>query len=307
MDDTSTAGRRNTSGLGRDFEIVELLGSDEAVRQGGLGVSQVAERTGRDKAVISRTLATLADAGLVERDRETLRYSLGSRLYALAARTATSSLVLASRTVLRRLMETTRETSHLCVLRGGNVLTLFSELSPHDVRTTGWAGTTTAAWRTPSGRALLSDWDDESLERWYLDHGQDKPLVSPLEHARPSDFPIPDTPPPGNAPVSDLKSLHEELARIRERGYALSDEELEIGVVAASAPVIDFTGRVVAAVNVSAPKIRIDDRLDALGALVSRAAQSLSTRLGHTPPAPAIVELDDKTIGVTNTRLKRVP
>lgn len=272
--------RRNSSGLARDFEILELLGSEDALRAGGLGVSQVAQLTGRDKAVASRTLATLAETGLVERDEETLRYLLGSRLYALAARTASTTLTHASRGILRRLVQATRETSHLCVLSGGNVLTLLSEMSPHDIRTTGWAGTTTAAWRTPSGRALLSDWDEKSLEQWYADHGQDQPLVGQFDQTDTSVFPVLDSPPSGNAPVSDFPSLLVELARIRDHGYALSDEELEFGVVAASAPVTDFTGRVVAAVNVSAPKARIGHRLDALGALVARAARELSTRLG---------------------------
>lgn len=279
MSSTSTP-RRNSSGLSRDIEILELLGTEEALRTGGLGVSQVALLTGRDKAVVSRTLATLAEARLVERDDESLRYLLGPRLYALAAHTASTTLVHASRSILRRLVQSTRETSHLCVLRGGNVLTLLSELSPHDVRTAGWAGTTTAAWRTPSGRALLSDWDEESLAQWYEEHGKDRPLVDSFDHANVSEFPVLDAPPPGNAPVTDLSSLLTELDRIRARGYALSDEELEFGVVAASAPITDFTGRIVAAVNVSAPKARIGHRLDALGALVARAARDLSHRLG---------------------------
>lgn len=272
--------RRNSSGLSRDIEILELLGTDDALRAGGLGVSQVAQLTGRDKAVVSRTLATLAEGGLVERDEETLRYLLGHRLYALAAHTASATLVQSSRVVLRRLVQSTRETSHLCVLRGGNVLTLLSELSPHDVRTAGWAGTTTAAWRTPSGRSLLSDWDDESLARWYDDHGKDQPLVGAFEQADRDVFPVLDAPPPGSAPVTDFDSLLIELERIREQGFALSDEELEFGVVAASAPVTDLTGRVVAAINVSAPKARIGQRLDALGAFVGRAARDLSRRLG---------------------------
>jgi DNA-binding IclR family transcriptional regulator len=93
-------------------------------------------------------------------------------------------------------------------------------------------------------------------------------------------FPVLDAPPPGSAPVTDFDSLLVELERIREQGFALSDEELEFGVVAASAPVTDLTGRVVAAINVSAPKARIGQRLDALGAFVGRAARDLSRRLG---------------------------
>ncbi|MGO1538967.1 MAG: IclR family transcriptional regulator [Leucobacter sp.] len=276
--------RRNSSGLHRDIEILELLGSDKAFAAGGYGVTQVAQHTGRDKTVVSRALATLADSGLIERDETTLRYLPGHRLYGLAARTSDSYLIHTAGSHLRRLTLATRETSHLCVLRGGNVLTLISELSPHEVRTNGWAGFTTAAWRTPSGRALLSDWDKAELTHWYKLHGHDHAVVGPiLPDPGPFEFPVLDQPVPGRGQISDLDSLFTELGLVHELGYAVSDEELESGVVAASAPVTDFTGRVVAAINVSAPRPRIGDRLDTLGAFVSRAAQELSLRLGAEP------------------------
>jgi len=84
--------------------------------------------------------------------------------------------------------------------------------------------------------------------------------------------------------VRDLDSLHAELDRIRRRGYATSDEELEHGVVAASAPVRDATGSVVAALNVSAPKSRVGRRLQELGAYAARFSAALSTEIG-APPA----------------------
>lgn len=277
---TQPGPRRNSSGLSRDLDLLDALASPEALRNGGLGVSQVAQLVGRDKAAVSRALATLADSGLVDRDEDSLRYSLGPRLYALASHTAQAALVQASRAHLRRLTQVTRETSHLCVLQGGNVLTLISELSPLEVRTTGWAGSTTAAWRTPSGRVLLSDWDEASLARWYEAHGQDRALIGPLSpEAGPFDFHVLPEPAPGTA-VTDFDSLLLELKSVRERGYATSDQELESGVVAASSPVVDFTGRIVAAINVSAPKARIGDRLDVLGAYTAKAARELSRQLG---------------------------
>jgi len=273
--------RRNSSGLGRDIEIIELLGSDEAVAEGGLGVMRIAQLTGRDKAVISRTMATLADAELVVRDETTMNYRLGSRLFAIAARTTEASLVSRARPHLRNIAQSTRETTHLCVLRGGNVLTVLSELSPHEFRTTGWEGVTTAAWRTPSGRVLISDWDRASLMRWYQEHGRDQPLVGPLNPAMAAaGFAVLETPPENKAIVRDLDSLLTELQRIRERGYATLDEELELGVVGASAPITDFTGHIVAAINVSAPKSRIGGQLDRLGAYVAQAARELSISLG---------------------------
>lgn len=277
----AAASRKNSSGLTRDVEILELLGDAEAFRSGGLSMTRIAELTGRDKAVISRALATLASAELVERDDDTLSYRLGSRLYALASRTAQATLASRSRNSLRHIAQATRETTHLCVLRGGNVLTLVSELSSHEFRTTGWEGITTAAWRTPSGRVLISDWDDASIAHWYNQHGRDSALLGPLDPALSSaGFAVLDTPPADKAVVTDLGSLMNEIERIRSRGYALLDEELEIGVVGASAPIFDHTGRIIAAVNVSGPKSRIGHQLDALGGYVSRAATALSASIG---------------------------
>lgn len=273
--------RRNSAGLARDIEVLEVLARPEAVQAGGLGVVRIAALTGRDKAVMSRTLATLADSGLVDRDPETLTYRLGSRLYALAARTAEGALARHARVHLKRLTQITRETAHLCVLRGGNVLTLMSELSPNQFHTTGWEGVTTAAWRTPSGRVLISDWDAEALALWYTEHGRDEPILVPGERAD-AVFAVLPRPSPADTPISDLDSLLAELTRVRERGYATSDEELERGVVAASAPVYDFTSRIVAAVNVSAPKERIGAQLDKLGRIVATTARELSAALGHT-------------------------
>lgn len=277
---STSSGRRNSSGLVRDIELLEVLAGPEAEAEGGLGVLRIAEQVDRDKAAVSRALATLAEAGLLERDPERLTYRLGPRLYSLAARTAEASLVQRARPVLRQMVATSRETSHLCVLRGGNVLTLVSEMSPHLVGTTSWAGTTTAAWRTPSGRVLLSDWDRASVEAWYSTHGDDAALLSPRPTPSSELFSLVE-PPLDNVVVHDLATLHAELGRIRRRGYATSEAELEDGVVAASAPVRDATGTIVAALNVSAPRSRLGGRLDDLGAFVARCAAALSSAVGE--------------------------
>lgn len=279
----SSSSRRNSSGLTRDIELVEILGSAEAMASDGLGVVRVAQLSGRDKTVVSRSLATLADAGLVDRDPQSLNYRLGSRVFALAARSAESALAARARPAIHRIAHATRETTHLCVLRGGNVLTVLSALSPHEFRSTGWEGVTTAAWRTPSGRVLISDWDRDSLRSWYAEHGHDRPIVGPLDPAMSAaGFAVLDSPPEGKARIHDFDSLLAEVDGIRVRGYATLDEELERGVVGASAPVTDFTGRIVAAINVSAPKSRIGDRLDVLGSYVRTAAAELSQLLGAT-------------------------
>ena len=277
-----STGRRNSSGLARDIEVLDLLAGPEARREGGLRVLRIAELLGRDKATVSRALATLADAGLLRRDPDRSTYDLGPRLFALAARTQEALLVQQARPLLRQMATSTRETTHLCVLRGGNVLTLVSEMSSQVVGTTSWAGTTTAAWRTPSGRVLVSDWDHATVSSWYTAHGHDEALVNPQEAPAPGAFTLVTDPAPGRLVVHDLETLHAELTRIRKRGYATSSSELEDGVVAASAPVRDATGTIVAALNISAPKARLGARLEEMGVYVARGAAALSAELGYS-------------------------
>jgi Transcriptional regulator len=123
-----------TSGLIRDFDVLELLGTEEAYEQGGLGVQAIAEQTGRDKAQISRVCKTLHEGGLLERHPVTKRYALGHRLYAIALRTREAHLAgLAQRTLLELVVQA-EESAHLTVLRGGGVLTIRTELSQHTLR-----------------------------------------------------------------------------------------------------------------------------------------------------------------------------
>ncbi|QWC86956.1 hypothetical protein KLP28_11855 [Nocardioidaceae bacterium] len=215
-------------------------------------------------------MATLAEAGLVDRDPVTLRYRLGGRLFSLAARTEEAALARRARPWLRRLASTTGETSHLCVLRGGAVVTLASELGHAAGRTQTWEGVSTAAWLTPSGRVLLSGHDGPSLEAWFATHGAGEPLprarrrrIGPegwlLARKRPH----------------RLESLVRELELVRREGRAVSRGELEDGVVALSVPVRSFTGEVVAALNVSGPASR-DEALRSWGPLLHEASRSLS-------------------------------
>ena len=276
--------RRNSAGLARDVALLEALA---AAGGEGLGVLRLTEVVGRDKAAVSRALATLAHAGLVDRDETTRAYRLGPRLYALAARTADSALATAARPVLRQVAARTRETAHLVVLHGATVLTVASQTSPREVGTSAWVGRSSPSLRGSSGRVLLSDWSTEAVDGWLgeLEAGGGDPFG---DVAAPPDgrFPVRPAGPNPSAVVHDAPSLHAELARIRRRGWAVSDQELESGVVAISAPVRDATGAVVAALNLSAPAVRLRPRVAELAPEVVRWADVIATGLGWSPGRP---------------------
>jgi IclR family transcriptional regulator, KDG regulon repressor len=231
-----------------------------ALESGPLGVTQVAELVGREKSQVSRTLKALADQGLVERDPETLAYRLGWRVYALAARAGEDRLMAAAPDYLRALVAAFDEAAHLSVLQDSGVLTVLSESPAHGVQAVNWAGRVVPAVSTSAGYALLADHDRTALAGLLPD------AAFRRRHPR------------GPQNVSEL---WQRLVETRERGFALVNEEFEPGLVAVGAPVRDFRGRIVAAVNVSGPTFRFAHRLEEAGAQVRGAAAELSRALGR--------------------------
>jgi DNA-binding IclR family transcriptional regulator len=244
----------DSTGLRRGVRVLEALGSDEALG-GGLGVVRIAELVGQDKSQVSRTLKTLAEYGLVDRDPETRAYRLGWAVFALAARAGDTRLLAVAEPVVRELAQALGERVHLTVLRGAEVLTILSHGTPRAIEATSSVGRAVPAYCTSSGYALLL----ESVVADVLSDAELAPLA-------------PRTP----------RTLAEVAARVadaRERGYAVADEEFEPGLVAVAAPVRDFRGRIAAALNVSAPKFRLDARLEETATAVVEAAALVSERL----------------------------
>jgi DNA-binding IclR family transcriptional regulator len=222
-------------------------------------VTEIAALTGHEKSQVSRSLSVLAEHGLAERCPGDGGYRLGWGCFSLAAHAGEPRLLDEARIALARLVEEVAEAAHLSVLRGTEVLTLMTKAPPHEIVARGWVGRTSPAYCTSSGRALLIDHDGDALAA--LLGTESFPARGP------------------NAPA-DVAALERRVGQARGLGYAIADEESEPGLVAVAAPVRDFTGRVVAALNVSAPKFRLGDRVHPTGALVRTLAEEMSETLG---------------------------
>lgn len=259
-------GASGETGFARDLDILESISLAVARTGSGLRLTDLAEETGREKSQVSRALVRMEKAGLVARGEDDRRFIPGWRLFHLAALTAESRLIRQAQPVMRDLVAALGETAHLCVLRGTACITLHSELPNHGFRGLSWIGVEAPAHTLTAGRVLLAECSDAELRRRY------------------SEEELPDVPPTGQ--VRTRTQLLDECARIRLRGYAVVDEEFELGLVGASAVVLDFRGIAVAALNVAAPKARMGGKLDALGQRMRRAATELSADLGATPVRP---------------------
>lgn len=253
----------------RAIAILDTLAAASSPGGRAPGVVEVARRIGREKTQVSRTLKLMAEAGLVERDPQTLGYRLGWRMCTLGAAAADQRLLALAPHVLRRLSGAVKERAHLSVRVGTDVLTVLSEGSTRAIEATEWVGRVTPVHNTSAGRVLLFDHDDEDVRVLLRDVRFDA-------HAR-------------NAPRS-VDDLLRRLREARHRGYAAIDEEFEEGHVATAAPVRGPHGRTIAAINVSAPRFRLGPRLDAASSQVLAAANHLSKQLLSEPcPQPTTI------------------
>jgi DNA-binding IclR family transcriptional regulator len=254
----SSKRQTNSAGLRRDIELLQVLGKHEVENRAGLGVIRIAELSGREKTQVSRALATLAEQGLVDRDPRTLLYRLGWRLYSLSAQTYEAHLVSVVSPYLRRIAELVQETTHLCVLRQDEVLTLSTASPAHGFRAV-WEGLTSPAPSTSAGRVLICEWDESAIRAKWTD----KELANA-----------------GGARIfNSTDEFVEELAKIKKQGYCIVDEEFEIGVVGCSAPIRDAGGRIVAAVNIGAPKARLGAKLDQAAQIARKISKEISSSL----------------------------
>lgn len=227
-----------------------------------LGVSELAARLDLAKSTVHRLLNTLTHEGLIERDGATGRYRLGLKLYELGAIVSTHlDLHEVVTGALDDLRSRTGETVHVAILDAGEVVYIERRESPQTVRVFGRVGHRNHAHCTSSGKALLA-WLP-AAERARLVEERGLPAHTPRT-------------------ITDPHALEEELAAVRERGWASNLEESETGVSSVAAPIRDASGAVVASIACAAPASRITrDTMRRYALETVAAAGRISARLGY--------------------------
>jgi len=243
-----------------------LLGDVAESRSGGAPVAVLADSCGLNRATAWRLLATLEAYGYVYSDPITHHYTLGLSVPKLAAASTTVGITWQAHAVLNRLSEKTGETADLAVSQG-LALTYVAEVTPPAVLQANWKGRTVPLHATSTGKSLLA---------WLSDAEQDALLTESLPRFT-------------EATITDPDQLRAELARTKERGYAVCAGELEETLFGVSAPVLDRRGRAFAVVSVWGPRSRVPaSRFPELGELtIAAAAELAATMTNHSGPEGA--------------------
>jgi len=245
-----------TAAIDRGAELLlRVLDSPEPVALGDLACA-----TGIPKSTASRLLGALERRGLVEQVGERGRMRPGPAILRVAERGLLErSLVQLGRDSLDALAQRSGETVNLAVPGPTGVEHLAQADSRHFLGAGQWVGRAVDYHCSANGKVLLA---------WGL-----APLPERLAAATPQT-------------ITDPRRLAAELERVRETGIALAVDELELGLAAVAAPVRGAGGRVIAALSISGPTLRMPpERIEELRGPLLAEAQRLSARLARGAPA----------------------
>jgi len=254
---TATPATRRVASVARALAVLEAL----AEGNGELGTNEIARRTQINASTVSRLLATLADAGLVEHVEATGRYRLGLRLVQLGnAVVERLDLRDLARMELEALVAATGETATLSAPGEGVAITINFVPGPSSVQGVAQIGRPSVAHATATGKVMLAFSEGEHPE---------EPLHAFTART-----------------ITDPVALRSELERVRERGWAESLEERENDLNAIAAPIRDSRGALTAIMGLQGPAFRFDPpaMTAALEPLLAR-ADAVSAKLGWQPGA----------------------
>jgi IclR family acetate operon transcriptional repressor len=268
MGSEATDVRPSLQVLERAFAVLDVFGRDRAEWT----ATEIARTVGLPAATTHRILSTLLRQGYVSRDGVTRRFRLGPAALDLGRR-ARGALDLrrVALPVLERLARETDETALLCVLTDDREASVCLERveSSQPLRLSVEPGRQLPLHAGASQKALLALLPPEDAER---------ALARPLERVC-------------RATVTDAEALRGDLAAIRERGWAISFEETNVGVWGVAMPLVGGHGDVVASVGLAGPSARLSgtEVVDHVRRLHEATAE-IARRLGFPEPPEARTE-----------------
>lgn len=241
-----------------------------------LGITDLSNHLKLPKNKIYRLLATLESHNFIEQNKAGANYRLGLKNLQMGQTfVKQTGLLRQARPVLESLTGKCGETSYVSILKGFESVYLDAVESELPVRVVSRVGATLPFHCTAAGKVLASGMNETKLREYLssavLSRYTSKTIIDP-----------------------DVLAKH--LRRVAELGYAVNDEEIDVGVKCVGAPIRDYTQQIVGAVSISAPTMRFSaTRMKKeLIPLVKEAADSISAKLGYRGFYASVPDLEEK-------------
>ncbi len=228
-----------------------------------LGVTELSKKLGLHKNNVFRLLATLELRGYIEQDKQTGNYKLGVKVLELGQQFVKHlGLLRQAHPVMRDLLAKCNENIYISVLRGNSCVYIDGLEANQVVKVTSRIGNRLPLHATASGKVLVSNEPEEELIK-YFPHEELKRFTDNT--------------------ITSREKLFQLIREAQKNGYGLDMEELDLGVRCVAAPIKDYTRKIVGAISISAPSLRMDDEKikTFFIPLVIDAAKEISHRLGY--------------------------
>ena len=246
----------NVNSVIRAFSLLEIF----SLKRSELTISEIKAETGLPLSTIHRLLATMEQVGYIRQNAENGKYRLGLRIFILGSRVKmTSELQTIAEPIMKRLSEKYNETVHLATELDGEVLCLKKVEASHHISVTPDAGGSAALYCTSVGKCLMA----------FADDARRQELLGAIKLVGFTPF-----------TMTDKEVLIRQLADIRRDGYAVDNQELEVGLICVGAPIWDHAGSCIAAISLSMLVSRCGYSLEDIKADVKAAAREISNGLG---------------------------
>jgi DNA-binding IclR family transcriptional regulator len=224
-----------------------------------LTATEINDLLNYNKVTTFRIIKNLEKAEYLEKDPKTLKYQLGLKIFYLGSMAEPHAKIRKiARPFLEKLNQKSEETVHLAALHLGEVLYLDKFEGKKTIRVSSRVGIKLPAHCTGVGKVLLADLSEEALTNLLEEKGL-KPFTDNT--------------------IVDRKILKAELAKIRKKGYAIDNEEIEEGLNCIAAPLIDSQGKFIASMSISVPKVRFDRNFSTFVSLIIKSAEEISKAL----------------------------
>lgn len=249
----------------RAADVFELF----LASQQELSLKEISEKLGLSKSTIHGIIKTLEYRGYLQQNPDDLKYRLGLKLFELGNKVSNQfDIGKIARPIMKELVETLMETVHLVVFERGEVIYIEKLDGPRSLRIYSQIGKRAPIHCTGVGKSILAFQAEEEIDRILANE-----ILEPF-----TDYTMTDKP-----------AIKNQLETIREQGYAIDDEEIELGLKCVAAPIFNHQGRVIAAISCASPKVRLtDEKLAEVIKEIKQAAFLISTNMGFkTHPALA--------------------
>lgn len=210
-----------------------------------------------------RMITALMDFGYIYQDRETLKYFLTLKFAKIGSIVSSRySLRDISHPILIELSDACKEAACIAVMEKNQVIYIDVADGPDGMlKVMQYIGKQAPMHCTGVGKCLLLNYSDENIDALIKERGLHKYT--------------PET-------ITTKEALVKELDLVRERGYAFDDQECELGARCIAACIRDYSGRIVAAISVSGPAIRVThEYLESISAYVVKSAKEISAALSY--------------------------